>query len=39
VVDAQRFVYDVSKAKERLGFIAHYSFADGLREMAPVTVK
>lgn len=36
VVDAQRFVYDVSKAKERLRFMAHYSFTDGLADMSPV---
>jgi nucleoside-diphosphate-sugar epimerase len=32
-VDASRFVYDVSKAKERLGFTAQYSFRQGLEAM------
>jgi nucleoside-diphosphate-sugar epimerase len=33
-VDASRFVYDVSKATERLGFTAEYSFKMGLEAMA-----
>jgi nucleoside-diphosphate-sugar epimerase len=32
-VDAQRFVYDVSKATERLGFTAEYGFRQGLEDM------
>lgn len=32
-VDASRFVYDVSKATERLGFTAEYSFREGLEAM------
>jgi nucleoside-diphosphate-sugar epimerase len=32
-VDSQRFVYDVRKATERLGFTAEYSFKQGLKEM------
>lgn len=34
-VDAQRFVYDTSKAERLLGFKAAYSFAEGLEDMAP----
>jgi len=37
-VDSARFVYDVSKATERLGFTAEYTFRDGLREMAEAMV-
>jgi nucleoside-diphosphate-sugar epimerase len=33
-VDASRFVYDVRKATERLGFTAEYSFKMGLEAMA-----
>lgn len=33
-VDAQRFVYDTSKAERMLGFKAEYSFAEGLADMA-----
>lgn len=32
-VDASRFVYDVSKAKNMLGFEAEYSFERGLKDM------
>jgi nucleoside-diphosphate-sugar epimerase len=32
-VDSQRFVYDVRKATERLGFTAEYSFKMGLQAM------
>ena len=35
IVDAQRFVYDTSKAERLLGFKARYSFAEGLKDMAP----
>lgn len=33
-VDADRFVYDTSKAERMLGFKAAYTFADGLEQMA-----
>jgi nucleoside-diphosphate-sugar epimerase len=32
-VDASRFVYDVSKAEQRLGFTAEYGFRQGLERM------
>lgn len=32
IVDAQRFVYDTSKAEKLLGFKAKFSFAQGLKE-------
>jgi nucleoside-diphosphate-sugar epimerase len=32
-VDSQRFVYDIRKAQERLGFTAEYSFKMGLQAM------
>ncbi len=32
-VDAQRFVFDVSKAERMLGFKAEYTFAKGLKDM------
>ena len=36
-VDAQRFVYDVSRATERLGFTAEYGFRQGLEAMKNAT--
>lgn len=33
-VDAQRFVYDCTKADRRLGFRAEYTFAQGLADMS-----
>jgi nucleoside-diphosphate-sugar epimerase len=32
IVDAERFVYDTSKAEKMLGFKAKYDFATGLKE-------
>lgn len=34
VVDAQRFVYDTSKAEHLLGFSAEYTFRQGMADMA-----
>lgn len=32
-VDAERFVFDISKAEQMLGFKAHFKFRDGLKDM------
>ena len=36
IVDPQRFVYDVRKAEQYLGFKAQYNFRDGLADMLSV---
>ena len=33
VVDASRFVYDMTKSKEKLGFDPKYKFKDGIKDM------
>ena len=35
-IDAQRFVFDVSKASRMLGFNAQYSFLEGLKDMMEI---